>query len=87
MDDRSRRATPAVPPTKVANRRRSGRVHALQVIKTVVPTDVFATDYLDARKVWIGADDRGMELEIVAVALQAELLVIHVMPTARRRKP
>jgi hypothetical protein len=31
-------------------------------------------------------DDRDVELEIVALVLQAELLVIHVMPTALRRK-
>jgi len=49
--------------------------------------DVAATDEFDARKVWIGPDDRGVELEIVAVVLRAELLVIHVMPTALRRRP
>ena len=59
----------------------------LHVIDTVAPTDVAATEEFDARKVWIGLDDRGVELEIVAVVLQAELLVIHVMPTALRRKP
>jgi hypothetical protein len=48
---------------------------------------VAATVEFDARKLWLGPDDRGVELEIVAVVLQAELLVIHVMPTALRRKP
>lgn len=37
--------------------------------------------------VWVGPDDRGIELEIVAVVLPDELLVIHVMPTALRRAP
>jgi len=54
---------------------------------TVAPTDVAAADDFDARKVWLGPDDRGVDLEIVAVVLQTELLVIHVMPTALRRKP
>jgi hypothetical protein len=35
---------------------------------------------------WVGLDDRGLELEIVAVDLGDETaLVIHVMPTALRR--
>jgi hypothetical protein len=35
--------------------------------------------------VWIGEDDRGIELEITAVHLPEYLLVIHVMPRALRR--
>ncbi len=54
---------------------------------TVTPTAVAATEELDARRVWLGPDDRGVELEIVAVVLQAQLLVIYMMPTALRRKP
>lgn len=38
-----------------------------------------------ARLVWIGADDRGIELEIVALDLPDAIVVIHVMPTALRR--
>ena len=34
---------------------------------------------------WIGTDDRGVELEIVAVVLPDLYLVIHVMPTELRR--
>ena len=73
--------------TRSSRKHKVGRVHALDVIDSVAPVEVAATDEFDARKVWIGLDDRGVELEIVAVVLQAELLVIHVMPTARRRKP
>lgn len=36
---------------------------------------------------WIGTDRRGVELEIAAVARPDCLLVLHVMPTALRRKP
>ncbi len=60
-----------------------GRAHALHVIATVTPTEVAATDEFDARRVWLGPDDR----QVVALVLPAELLVIHVMPTVLRRKP
>jgi hypothetical protein len=34
---------------------------------------------------WVGVDDRGLELEIVAVGLaDGSVLVIHVMPTQLR---
>jgi len=36
---------------------------------------------------WVGPDDRGVELEIVAVVLPELYLVIHAMPTALRREP
>ena len=36
--------------------------------------------------VWIAKDDRGLELEIVAVVLDQYLLVTHVMPTSLRRR-
>jgi len=38
------------------------------------------------RRTWIGEDDRGLELEIVAIALSEQILVIHVMPTALRHR-
>ena len=33
---------------------------------------------------WIGPDDRGLELEVIAAVLPDLLLVIHAMPTALR---
>ena len=53
------------------------------VIDSVAPQRVAAT--ADARLVWIGEDDRGIELEIVALDLDDAVVVIHVMPTAMRR--
>jgi hypothetical protein len=73
--------------TRSARKHKIGRAHALHVIATVTPTEVAATDEFDARRVWLGPDDRGVDLEIVALVLPAELLVIHVMPTSLRRKP
>jgi hypothetical protein len=51
------------------------------VINNTEPTRFPATSELDARLVWIGPDDRGVELEIVALDLPEEIIVIHVMPT------
>jgi hypothetical protein len=39
----------------------------------------------DRAALWVGADDRGLELEVVAVLLPEQLLVVHVMPTGLRR--
>lgn len=54
---------------------------------SIEPTLVPATEGLDERLVWIGDDDRGIELEIVALVLPGAVVVIHVMPTALRRAP
>jgi hypothetical protein len=54
------------------------------VISSFEPVAVEATEELDARLVWIGDDDRGIELEIVALDLPEEIVVIHVMPTSLR---
>ena len=68
-----------------ARRHRIGKAHALHVIRTTDPITVPATSTTDARLVWIGPDDRGIELEIVALDLPQGLVVIHVMPTSLRR--
>lgn len=57
----------------------------MHVITTVEPSRVPATEVADARLVWIGADDRGVELQIVALDLHDAVVVIHVMPTSQRR--
>lgn len=58
----------------------------MHVIDNSLPTDLSPVEGFDARRVWHGLDDRGLELEIVAIILPTELLVIHVMPTSLRRK-
>jgi hypothetical protein len=57
----------------------------MHVITTVEPYRVPATKVADARLVWIGLDDRGVESGIVALVLQDAVVVIHVMPTGLRR--
>lgn len=49
------------------------------------PVQIPATPTLDARLVWVGEDDRGIELEIVALDLPDAIVVIHVMPMELRR--
>jgi hypothetical protein len=51
------------------------------------PTLVPREERLDQRLVWVGEDDLGIELEIVALDLPDAVVVIHVMPTALRRTP
>jgi hypothetical protein len=57
----------------------------MHVITTTTPERIPPTDIADARLVWIGSDDRGIELEIVALDLEDAVVVIHVMPTSLRR--
>lgn len=55
------------------------------VMNSTDPVPVPATAGADARLVWIGEDDRGLELEVVALDLPQAVVVIHVMPTGLRR--
>jgi hypothetical protein len=73
--------------TRTARKHRIGRVHALFVMDNYEATLVPAEGgEVDDRYLWVGQDDRGLELEIIAVIIPGEpLLVIHVMPTALRR--
>jgi hypothetical protein len=48
------------------------------VISTTEPIRVPATSTLEARLVWIGVDDRGVELEVVALDMPEAILVIQV---------
>lgn len=56
----------------------------MYVMNSVEPQQVPATEDFDARLVWIGPDDRGVELEIVALDLPDAVIVIHVFPTHLR---
>jgi hypothetical protein len=68
-----------------ARRHRIGKARAMYVINSVEPEHVPATATTDARLVWIGDDDRGVELEIVALDLPDAVVIIHVMPTSLRK--
>lgn len=45
-----------------------------------------ASEVDEPRILWVGADSRGIELEVIGVVLPNLLLVIHCMPTAYRRR-
>lgn len=72
--------------TRSARKHRIGKAHALHVINTVAPTVIPADDTTNERRVYVGPDDRGVDLEIVAVVEPDYLLVIHVMPMNFRRR-
>jgi hypothetical protein len=72
--------------TRSARKHRIGRAHALYVMNACDPVVTPATEQHRERRTWTGADDRGVELEIVAVAEPEYLLVIHVMPAQYRRR-
>jgi hypothetical protein len=75
--------------TQSARKHRIGRSSARHVLADTRPTPVTATSGADAW-LYIGVDERGRELEVIAVEVQPAdggphyLLVIHVMPTRLR---
>lgn len=70
--------------TQAARKHRIGRAHVRHVLATVTPVSI-TTKQGDAGWLHVGPDDRGLELEVVAVIIRDGLLVIHAMPTALRR--
>lgn len=71
---------------RTARRHLVGRAHVLYVMERSEPHLVPATreDRSD-EYLWVGLDDRGIELEVVAVERPDCLLVIHAMPTHYHR--
>jgi len=72
--------------TQSARKHRIGKAHALHVMESNTPIRDRAEDRSGDRLVWIGEDDRGLKLEIVAIELPEYLSVIHVMATDLRRR-
>ena len=52
----------------------------MYVINRVQPVIVEADEDTTERLLWIGPDDRGLDLEVIAIVEPDYLLVIHVMP-------
>ena len=75
--------------TQSTRRHRIGRASARHVMASTEPTPVTTSSLVDAW-LYVGPDERGRELEIIALevqpadAAQPYLLVIHVMPTQLR---
>ena len=71
---------------KSARKHRIGKAHVLFVLENNEPVTFLPIDGEDQKLLWIGHDDRGLELEIVALKLAEYILVIHVMPRSFRRR-
>lgn len=75
---------------QAARRHRIGRASVRWVLAHTTPTGITANRGGMAW-LWVGSDERGRQLEIIAVEVQGEqdrepvLLIIHVMPTYRRK--
>jgi len=67
-----------------ARKHKIGRAHARYVIEHNDPARIPVEGRYDTLQ-WIGVDETGRELEIVAVDFPDAVKVIHVMPTMLRR--
>ena len=78
--------------TQAARRHRIGRASVLWVMAHPGPIAI-TTKSGDVAWRWVGPDERGRELDIIAVEVQGEqdatpvLLVIHVMPNYEKGSP
>ena len=69
-----------------ARKHRIGKARVLFVMEHGPPSLVASSGERDEQLLWIGVDQGGVELEVVAVEKPDALLVIHVMPTNFRRR-
>lgn len=78
--------------TQSARRHRIGRSSARFVMASTNPALVTTSRGTPGWR-WVGDDERGRQIEIIAIEVQddegpeAVLLVIHVMPTHYRKEP
>jgi hypothetical protein len=72
--------------TQSARKHRIGKSRALYVIENSSPEFISGESLTRDKLIWVSEDDRGLELEIVAVAENDYLVVIHVMPTIFRKE-
>ena len=71
--------------TQASRKHRIGKTRVLFVMENYSPSLLEGNlDYIE-RYVWIGKDDQGLELEVVALILEEYLLITHVMPTDLRK--
>lgn len=72
--------------TRGSRKHRIGKKSAYYVIAMTAATITTDTDTGETTLSWIADDERGRELEIVAIEKSDCYLVIHVMPTHYRKK-
>ena len=71
--------------TSSSRRHKIGRGRALSVIEHNEAILLPGTDLEEVKWYWQGADDRGLELEIIGIEMPDQILIIHVMPFNFRR--
>lgn len=72
--------------SRSARRHRIGKRHVWHVM-TTAPAKVGTSRVTgDVTISWIGADDRGVELEVVVIEKPDAFVVVHVMPTQYRSR-
>ena len=70
--------------TQASRKHRLGRAQVRHVMATTIPSGI-VTNQGEQGWLYVGPDDRGLELEVIVVELDdGDLLVIHAMPTALR---
>jgi hypothetical protein len=72
--------------TRASRKHRVGKKSAYHVIAMNAATITDDPDTGETTLSWVAGDERGRELEIVAIEKPDCYLVIHVMPTHFRRK-
>lgn len=74
--------------TQNARKRHIGKAHIVAAMEDAGDPQVIpaSEEGRADRLLWIGRDDRGLLLEIIAVELPDYLLVIHVMPALYRSR-
>ena len=68
-----------------ARKHRIGKQRALFVIANTDVEELVSDGLNPHRLLWQGADDRGLELEVIGVPTTSGVLIIHVMPLMFRR--
>lgn len=58
----------------------------MSVINTAEPVVVEADEDVRERLMWVGPDDRGLDLEVIAIVEPEYRPAIHVMPHQFRRR-
>ena len=69
--------------TQSARRHRIGKARAMHVINHTEPVKVAADDTVGDRLMWIGPDDRGLPLEVIAIVEPDYLLETRARQIAR----
>lgn len=73
--------------TQSSRKHKLGRARIRHVMSHTTATPVTTSSGAPGLQ-WIGGDERGLELEVIAVVLAPDhLLVIHAMPTTLRGTP